>query len=128
MRKIAVIFIALSLIFATYYTATGFIKRNDVLVWDYKAWSDDADDYVTIHCAVPTSIGYIRKMEIDGGGAKSYYLSFYSTFGGINSSIGAEQYFTLNVNDETEIYFSRPGGGYELVLERNSETGEWQRP
>ena len=32
------------------------------------------------------------------------------------------------VPDDTEIYFNRAGGGYELVLVKNEETGEWIRP
>ena len=30
--------------------------------------------------------------------------------------------------DDTEIYFNRPDGGYELVLVKNVDTGEWVRP
>lgn len=29
--------------------------------------------------------------------------------------------------DDTEIYFKRPGG-YELVLVKDEETGQWSRP
>ena len=30
--------------------------------------------------------------------------------------------------DDTEIYFNRPDGGYELVLVKEEATGEWIRP
>ena len=30
--------------------------------------------------------------------------------------------------DDTDIYFNRTGGVYELVLQKNEITGEWERP
>ncbi len=129
MKKVTIIFITLMFLFAAYYTCTGFVKREDVYLTDFTVHNDGDGERIKLQCAVPTSVGYLRKMEVDGGGVKSLYLSFYSTFGGINSSIGSQEYFILDVMDyDNEIYFSRPGGGYELVLERDSETGEWQRP
>lgn len=66
---------------------------------------------------------------VSTGLRKPHYLTFYSTFGGVNSSFGTVNTFILELDpDDTEIYFNRPGGGYELVLEKNTETGEWVRP
>lgn len=63
------------------------------------------------------------------GGVKPHYLTFYNTFGGFNSSFGAKDHFVLELNpDDTEIYFNRPNNGYELVLQKDSDTGEWMRP
>jgi len=74
-------------------------------------------------------MGYIRGYKNDGGGVKPHYLTFYSTFGGLNSSFGAKNKFELELGeDDTEIYFNRPDGGYELVLQKNTETGEWYNP
>ena len=58
-------------------------------------------------------------------------MDFYSTFGGLNSSLGTESTFVLEVDPEdTEIYFSRPNGGYELVLIKADSTvaarARWQ--
>ena len=65
---------------------------------------------------------------VSGGGVRPHYLNFYRTFGGLNSAWGAESSFLLEVGPEdTEIYFNRPGGGYELLLQKDS-TGEWSRP
>ena len=48
---------------------------------------------------------------------------------GINSPIGAEHSFQLELtSDDTEIYFNRPEGGYELILVKDEETGQWLRP
>lgn len=56
-------------------------------------------------------------------------MEFYSTFGGLNNSLGTASTFVLEVDPEdTEIYFSRPNGGYELVLIKADSTGEWVRP
>lgn len=74
-------------------------------------------------------MGYIRGFADKGGGVKPHYLTFYATFGGFNSSFGAENQFTLELDEnDTEIYFNRADGGYELVLQKDAETGEWVRP
>ena len=78
---------------------------------------------------MPFSIGYTRGYKNKGGGVKSHYLDFYNTFGVINSSLGAKFEYVLELDkDDTEIYFNRSGGGYELVLQKNQETGEWESP
>ena len=49
-----------------------------------------------------------------------------SAWGGFNSSIGAKSEYTLKLDpDDTEIYIYRGDGGYELVLQKNAESGEW---
>ena len=51
-------------------------------------------------------------------------MDFYNTFGGLNNSLGTASTFVLGVDPEdTEIYFSRPNGGYELVLIKADSTG-----
>ena len=47
----------------------------------------------------------------------------------MNGSWGAKSEFVLPLGkDDTEIYFARLDGGYELVLQKNEETGLWERP
>ena len=78
---------------------------------------------------MPFSIGDTRGYKNKCGWVKSHYLNFYNTFGVINSNLGAKFEFTLELDeDDTEVYFNRTGGGYELVLQKNTETGEWERP
>ena len=126
-KKIIVLITIIILLIASFLIGTGFQKRTDVILGDF-AVSEDGSE-ITLHVGVASSMGYIRNFKDKGGGVKPHYLTFYSTFGGLNSSFGSKKAFTLElVPDDTEIYFNRAGGGYELVLVKNEETGEWIRP
>jgi len=116
---------ALAVLFATFFVGSGFSKRTDVGLADYSVSSDGRT--ITLSTAVFSSMGYTRGFVDKGGGVKPHYLVFYSTFGGLGSSLGAKHEFVLELGkDDTEIYFNRAGGGYELVLEKNPDTGEWR--
>lgn len=111
---------------ATFLVGTGFIERTDVILTDYSVSEDKTQ--ITLNASVSSSMGYIRGFKNNGGGVKSHYLTFYSTFGGLNSKLGAKNEFVLEVNEnDSEIYFNRADGGYELVLQKNTETGEWEK-
>lgn len=111
---------------ASFFVGTGFIERTDVILTDYSVSEDGTQ--ITLNASVSSSMGYIRGFKNNGGGVKPHYLTFYSTFGGLNSKLGAKNEFVLEVNeDDSEIYFNRAGGGYELVLQKNTETGEWEK-
>lgn len=111
---------------ASFFVGTGFIERTDVILTDYSVSEDGTQ--ITLNASVSSSMGYIRGFKNNGGGVKPHYLTFYSTFGGLNSKFGAKNEFVLEVNeDDSEIYFNRAGGGYELVLQKNTETGEWEK-
>ena len=112
---------------AAFLIGTGLQKRTDVLLNDYSVTEDGTA--IRLDVQVASSMGYVRGFKNDGGGVKSHYLNFYRTFGGLNSTLGAENSFLLEVEPtDMEIYFNRPGGGYELVLQKDSSTGEWIRP
>ncbi len=67
-------------------------------------------------------MGYIRGFKDKSGGVKPHYLTFYSAFGGLNSSFGTVNTFVLELeSDDAEIYFNRANGGYELVLQKPLE-------
>ena len=118
---------AVVVLLASYFIGSGFIKRTDVVLAGYSVSEDGTE--ITINVGIPTSMGYIRGFEDKGGGVKPHYLTFYSTFGGLNSSLGAKHQFEIDLEEtDTEIYFNRSGGGYELVLVKDSETGDWIRP
>lgn len=126
-RKIIVVIAMIVVLAAIFLVGTGFQKRTDVVLVSY-AVSEDGTE-ITFDVGIPTSIGYIRGFKDNGGGVKPHYLTFYSTFGGINSPIGAKHSFQLELDsDDTEIYFKRPDKGYELVLVRDEETGQWIKP
>lgn len=125
-RAITVITVIVVLV-VTFLIGTGFRKRTDVVLVDYSVSEEGAA--INLGVQVYSSMGYIREFKNNGGGVKPHYLTFYSTFGGLNSSLGTVNSFVLELEaDDTEIYFNRPNGGYELVLVKDEETGEWLRP
>lgn len=114
-------------IILSFLIGTGFRERSDVILADFTISENGMK--LTFQTAIPTSIGYIRGFKNDGGIEKPHYLTFYSTFGGLNNSFGAKNEFELALNEsDTEIYFNRAGGGYELVLQKDVDTGNWIRP
>lgn len=116
----------IAILTASFFVGTGFIERTDVILTDYSVSEDGTQ--ITLNASVSSSMGYIRGFKNNGGGVKPHYLTFYSTFGGLNSKLGAKNEFVLEVNEgDSEIYFNRAGGGYELVLQKNTETGEWEK-
>lgn len=126
-KRIGVIVITALLIIAAFFVSTGFRERTDVFLGDFSVSEDGKE--LTFTAGVFSSMGYIRGYKDEGGGVKPHYLKFYSTFGGWNSSLGAKSEFVLELDeDDNEIFFSRPDGGYELVLQKDQETGEWVRP
>lgn len=117
----------IAFIMGVFFIGSGFIKRTDVFLNDYSVSEDGTT--ISFDAQSASSMGYIRGFKDNDGGVKPYYLDFYSTFGGLNSSFGTASTFELEVDpDDTEIYFSCPNGGYELVLIRADNTGEWVRP
>ncbi len=117
----AALFIMLSL-----FIVSGFTKNANVQIINYSV-SDEGDE-ITLTVGAPFTISYIRGYKDNGGGVKPHYLNFYNTFGAI-SSWGAKNEFVLELDeDDTEIYFNREEGGYELVLQKNVNTGEWGKP
>ena len=117
----------LLVIILSFLIGTGLRVRSDVILTDFSISEDGTK--LTFQTAIPTSLGYIRGFKNDGGIEKPHYLTFYSTFGGLNNSFGAKNEFELALNEsDTEIYFNRTDGGYELVLQKDIDTGNWIRP
>ena len=126
MKKTVFVVIAMVGVLAAFLIGTGLQKQTDVLLTDYSVAEDGTA--IRLDVQVGSSMGYVRGFKNSGGGVRPHYLNFYRTFGGLNSAWGAESSFLLEVGPEdTEIYFNRPGGGYELLLQKDS-TGEWSRP
>ena len=127
-KKIAIITTTAVIILApSIFIGSGFNKRTDVVLSDYSV-SDDGMK-LTLNTDVISSMGYTRVFKDIGGQGKSHNLTFYSTFGGFNTSFLAKNEFVLDLNeDDREIYFNRADGKYELVLQKDSKTGEWIKP
>ena len=126
-KKVILTMAIIVVLVASFLIGTGFKKRTDVVLLDYAVAEDGSAISIGVQAA--SSMGYVRGFKDNGGGVKPHYLTFYSTFGGLNSSFGAVNSFVLELGkNDTEIYFNRPNGGYELVLVKNKDTGEWERP
>ena len=126
-NKILIIVCVVILLVVVLFIGTGLTKNPNVVIKGYSLNEDGSE--LTFTVGMPFSIGYTRGYKNKGGGVKSHYLNFYNTFGVINSAWGAKFDFVLELDeDDTEIYFNRTDGGYELVLQKNQETGEWERP
>lgn len=127
-KKLPVIIAAICVLMVSFVIGTGFTKRTDVILTDYSVSEDGTK--IILKTSVASSMGYIRGFKNDGGGVKPHYLTFYTTFGGLNSTFGAKNEFVLEVDeDDSEIYFNRTDGGYELVLQKDAQTGVWgKRP
>lgn len=127
MKKIFIIISIIIVLILILFIGTGFTKNPNVVIREYSVNEDGSELKFTV--GIPYSIGYTRGYKNKGGGVKSHYLDFYNTFGVINSSFGAKFEYVLELDeDDSEIYFNRIDGGYELVLQRNMQTGEWERP
>lgn len=126
-KKILTIVTMIIVFILIFFIGTGFQKRKDVVLIDY-AVSEDGTA-IDLGVQVASSMGYVRGYKNNGGSVKPHYLTFYSTFGGSNSSLGAVNSVMLEIApDDKEIFFNREGGGYELVLVKNEETEQWVRP
>ena len=128
MKKIiTIILLGAVTLTASYLIGTGYITNGCVYLGEYNVSEDGTE--ITFNAGVASSMGFIRGYKDEGGGVKPHYLKFYSAFGGLNGSWGAKSEFVLPLNaDDTEIYFYRGNGGYELVLQKNEESGLWERP
>ena len=94
MKKKMIIITSVIMVFIiSFMVGTGFQKRTDVILVDYSVSQDGTEMQLDVH--VSSSMGYIRGFKDKGGGVKPHYLTFYSTFGGLNSSLGSANSFML---------------------------------
>ena len=126
-KKIIIILLTLLCIVAVWMIGSGFTVKTSVYITDDFIVSEEEDE-ITFTVGIGSAMGFVRDYKDEGGGVKPHYLKFYSAWGGLNSSIGAKNKFTLELSPEdTEIYVYHGNGGYDLILEKNSVSGEWQR-
>ncbi len=103
----------------------GFQKRTDVCLQDFSISEDGS--VMTVKTALLGSMGYIRAIETEES-RDGIHCSFYSTFGGLNSGIGAKNSFEIKLDDSAKkIYFDRGAQADMLVLEQDATTGVWIR-
>lgn len=122
-KKITIVFFIIFIIIALFF-AGGFRKRTDVVLRDYSVTEDGK--IMTLNIEIESSMGYARDLKVKQGG-ENKYITFYSTFGFLNSKIGAKSEYQIELNPYcTEIYFYKGDGGYNLVLQKNEITNEWE--
>ena len=123
-RVLGIALAVVIIIVGLYLLLPGFLKIGDVHLIDY-ALSEDGSE-ITLHLGVSGSAGYIRKAAVHQQYGGKLYLDCYRAFGGINSSIGAKNQFTIPLDADTEtIALYRTHNAYEFVLERD-EAGSWE--
>lgn len=107
------------------FVLPGFQKRTDVYLQDFSASGDGS--VITVQTFTIGSMGFIRAMETKQIG-NEIHCSFYRTFGGLNSGLGAKSRFEIRLEglakSAESIYFDRAGLD-QLVLERDAGTGAW---
>lgn len=126
-RKVIIIILAVLCILFFEIVASGFTINTNAYITDDFVVSEDGSKII-FKVGVGSSMGYVRGYKDEGGGVKPHYLKFYSAWGGINSSIGANDEYVLELQPEdTEIYVYHGDGGYELTLIKDAASGEWYR-
>lgn len=125
-KKIIIISVFIILVAVTWIIGSGFNKRTDVYLVDYSVSENGSE--ITLQVGVAGSMGYVRSFLNDTNEVDIMEMQFYSAFGGLNGSIGAKSEFTILLNPECrEIYFYHDDE-FDLVLQKNQDTGEWGRP
>ncbi len=108
-----------------YFVLTGTSVRTDAFIGEFSVLP--SGDVMTIRAGVAGSMGYIRACRDVSDDPQRVELKFYSAFGGLNSSLGAQSVYTIPLSPEcTEIYIFR-GDGMMLALQKNTETDQWER-
>jgi hypothetical protein len=121
-KKIVLIFILLLTVIVILLFITGG-KRTDIILNDYTV--SEEGNIITINVGVASSMGYIRTIRVKEDGDNKY-ITFYETYG-INSSFGAEDEFQIELNPSCKgIYFYKGDAGYDLVLQKDDKTQEWE--
>ena len=123
-RKITISLTVITALVVIYFVISSFIQRTDVFLGEYTV-SDDGTQ-IDMEVGVASSMGYIGRYSIKQD-RNCMYLTFYSANRGVNTPSGGNM-ITINLLLECDaIYFNRSGGKFQKMLQKNSETNEWQR-
>ena len=124
MKKwIWILVVCVVVIGGVFFVRPGFETRTDVHLQEFAV--SEGGSAITVKTFVSGSMGYIRAMKTEQTGDE-LHCSFYRTFGGLNSSIGAKNTFEIKVDGSVnKIYFDRGTEPDMLMLERDIETGVW---
>lgn len=123
-RKIITIISIIIILVITIFLSSGFRENTSVVIIKHTV----NNNKMSLETTLISSIGYTRGYKIKKDN-DSVYLTFYNTFGFINSSHGAKSKFQLELDKNvTKIYINRANNKYELVLQKDEITNEWIIP
>ena len=77
-RKVIFITAMIVILIAAFLISTGFIKRTDVVLFDYIVAEDGSA--ISLDVQVSSSMGHTRGFKDNGGGIKPHYLTFLFNF------------------------------------------------
>lgn len=124
MKKALYVLAALLAVGALLFVCSDFARRTDVYAGTFELSEDGKT--MTLHTGVMSSMGYTRALRTERVGT-TLRCTFYAAFGGLNSRIGAQNFFDIPVEGCTEIAFFRGGGVWTPALQKDPATGEWIR-
>ena len=124
MKKAVCALCVLLLVLALLFVFSGFGRRLDVYVGEFEVSADGKT--LTMHTGIWSSMGYTRAVRTKRAGT-TLQCTFYTTFGGLNSKIGAQNVFTVPVEGCTQIAYFRGDGQWDTVLQKDAVSGEWTR-
>lgn len=102
------------------FVAAGFVKRTDVIIDDFDVLGDE----MTINARVSSSMGYIRSVKC-AKEENTLKLTFYSAFGGLNSSFMAKDSFKVKIDGDIDKIDVFGENGYETKMIKKD--GQWQK-
>lgn len=124
LKVLAIIFVVIIIIIGALFVGSGFLKRGDVILDDFSISEDGTKMMLTV--SISSSMGYTRGCSVKQDGDYQY-VTFYSTFGALNSSLGAKNKVEIELDSSCKgIYFYHHDGSYRMVLQKNESTNEWE--
>ncbi len=124
MKKILLIVAAILGVLVILFTISGFVPINGVFLGEYMVMEDNSS--IEMQVGVSSSIGFIGRYSVKWKDQDAY-ITFYNTFGGINSSLGANNKVVLELPEACDAIYFKNGSEYDLKLTKNSETDKWER-
>lgn len=124
---VLVVIALIILLVATYLIGTGFMVRTNVGLLDHSISEDGTE--ITLNTSLFSSMGHTRGFKDKVGGVKPHYLTFYSPFGALNSTLGAKTEHILTLDsDDSERYFNCANGGMNSFYKRIKKQENGIRP
>ena len=123
MKKAAIVFLALLLLAGLcWFFLPGLFPRADVHLLDFAAPAHGKDLTVTV--GISSSVGYTRGWKDVSDHPQEMKLQFYSAFGGVNGTFGAENRYVIPLDEVcTRILFYRDGIWQEELVK--DQAGRW---